>query len=149
MTDGIVRDPGTRRDAPPRRRKVEINRRAIVLSFVISAVLSGIFAGAALAGFYGAVWAEWINTQGGHSLYAAYSHLKQVGAEPRTYDWGCGNMALGSGGTEFSVWYCGSPGNSANTPELSGEGVWAQAAVWNDNPSYQELWGWRYYYSAG
>ncbi len=89
---------------------------------------------------------RWVYTSGGTIQWSGFTHLKQVGAQPKTYDWGCGNMWNGSNYV-FGGWYCADVGSAIYTANFGGEGVWAEPVVWNDNPTGQALWGWEYYYA--
>src|SRR5258707_11425232 len=126
--------------------RVKPKVRRVALALLAGMVLFGLSAGTAYAGYYGKTWLNWVVTGGNYYQKTGYTHLKQVGAQPKTYDWGCANMWNGVGYT-FGNWYCGSPSTADYTPNLTGEGVWAQPIVWNDNPTGQALWGWEYYYA--
>jgi len=127
-----------------KRRRIRLGRVAVAL--LAGAVLFGLSATAAYAGYYGRTWLNWVYTNGGAIQYTGFTHLKQVGAQPHTYDWGCANMWNG-GSYVFGGWYCASPGSAIYTANFSGEGVWAEPVAWNDNPTRQQLWSWEYYYA--
>lgn len=121
-------------------------RRSVALGMLVAAILFVLSAGVAYAGYYGQTWLNWGSVGGGRITYTGFTHLKQVGTEPRNYDWGCGNMWNGANYV-FSEWYCGNPGYARYSPDLSGIGVSAEPVAWNDNPSEQQLWAWEYYYA--
>lgn len=128
------------------RLKARLRLRAVALALVISGFLLALTAGAAFAGYYGNVWLNWVYTGPEHYQYSGYTHLKEVGVEPGSYDWGCANMWKETAFI-FGSWYCGSPGHSVDTPELGGEGRWAEPVVVNKSSYQQQLWGWEYYYA--
>ncbi len=120
--------------------------RRVALSFLASVLLSLLSAGTAYAGYYGQTWLNWVYTEGGSIQWSGFTDLKQVGVQPKAYDWGCANLWNGSNYV-FSGWYCAEVGYAIYTSNLGGEGVWAEPVVWNDNSTGQDLWGWEYYYA--
>lgn len=117
--------------------------RTTALALVISALLLAVSASAASA-YSGKVWLNWGAVPGHGITYSGFTHLKQVSTQPRSYYWGCGNMWTGSHYV-FGTWYCGGPEGAANSPDLGGNGEYAEPVALNEEGREQQLWAWEYY----
>jgi hypothetical protein len=122
---------------------MKLRLRIVALVLVISALLLAVSASAASAAYYGITWLDWAYVGAEKITWSEYEELKQVATQPKSHDWGCGNM-WESTHYVFGVWYCGSPSSSSHSPALEGYGVPAEPVAWNDSTGGQDLWAWEY-----